>query len=125
MPTIEADRRQYVRPIYPAHARALNADRHADRACWTSNIRKSRLLKFPVTLVPSRVGKLMRRIAPVLASALVVAMAVEPAAAQSAAPVVKFETEPFSGSELLNGKWLTEDQCASLPGAVWVVVDRQ
>jgi pimeloyl-ACP methyl ester carboxylesterase len=66
-------------------------------------------------------------IAAVLASALVelIAMAVEPAAAQSAAPVAKFETEPFSGSELINGKWTTEDQCASLPGAVWVVVDRQ
>ena len=69
----------------------------------------------------------MRRIAAVLASALVelIAMAVEPAAAQSAAPVAKFETEPFSGSELLNGKRITEDECASLPGAVWVVVDRQ
>jgi hypothetical protein len=45
-------------------------------------------------------------IAAVLASALVelIAMAVEPAAAQSAAPVAKFETEPFS---------------------VWVVVDCQ
>jgi pimeloyl-ACP methyl ester carboxylesterase len=69
----------------------------------------------------------MRRITAVMASALVelIAMAVEPAAAQSASPVTKFETEPFSGSELLNGKRITEDQCASLPGAVWVVVDRQ
>jgi hypothetical protein len=66
----------------------------------------------------------MRWIALVLASALGVAMAIDPAGAQSAA-VQKFETEPFSGSELLNGKRITEDQCASLPGAVWVVVDRQ
>lgn len=34
-----------------------------------------------------------------------------------------FETEPFSGSELLNGKRITETECADLAGAVWIVVD--
>src|SRR5262245_55772414 len=47
--------------------------------------------------------------------------------AQSVAPatVPKFETEPFSGAELLSGKQITQAGCAALPGAVWVAVDRQ
>ncbi|HLQ92373.1 MAG TPA: SEL1-like repeat protein [Xanthobacteraceae bacterium] len=40
-------------------------------------------------------------------------------------PAPKFETEPFSGSELLNGKRIAEQECANLAGAVWVVVDRK
>jgi pimeloyl-ACP methyl ester carboxylesterase len=47
--------------------------------------------------------------------------------AQSVAPATapKFETEPFSGAELLSGKRITEAGCAALPGAVWVAVDQQ
>src|SRR5262245_49529284 len=69
----------------------------------------------------------MRWIAPVLAGVLfaLIAMPIGPAAAESAAPLPTFESEPFSGTELLNGKKITQDQCASLPLAVWIVVDRQ
>jgi pimeloyl-ACP methyl ester carboxylesterase len=51
----------------------------------------------------------------------------EAAHAQSIAPTAapKFETEPFSGAELLRGKRITETECAALPGAVWVAVDQQ
>jgi len=51
----------------------------------------------------------------------------EAAHAQSIAPTAapKFETEPFSGAELLRGKRITEAECAALPGAVWVTVDQQ
>jgi pimeloyl-ACP methyl ester carboxylesterase len=47
--------------------------------------------------------------------------------AQSVAPatVPKFETELFSGAELLGGKRIREAECAALAGAVWVAVDRQ
>jgi pimeloyl-ACP methyl ester carboxylesterase len=47
--------------------------------------------------------------------------------AQSIAPttVPKFETEPFSGAELLRGKRITQAECAALPDAVWVAVDQQ
>jgi len=36
-----------------------------------------------------------------------------------------FETEPFSGAEVLRGKRITQAECAALPGAVWVAVDQQ
>ena len=46
------------------------------------------------------------------------------ATAQLAAPSVRvFETEAFSGAELLAGKHMTESECAARPGAVWVIVD--
>jgi hypothetical protein len=47
--------------------------------------------------------------------------------AQSVAPATppKFETEPFSGAELLGGKRITQAECAALAGAVWVAVDQQ
>jgi pimeloyl-ACP methyl ester carboxylesterase len=51
----------------------------------------------------------------------------EAAHAQSIAPTTapKFETEPFSGAELVRGKRTTQAECAALPGAVWVTVDQQ
>jgi pimeloyl-ACP methyl ester carboxylesterase len=51
----------------------------------------------------------------------------EAAHAQSSAPTTasKFETEPFSGAELLRGKRITQAECAALPGAVWAAVDQQ
>ena len=51
----------------------------------------------------------------------------EAAHAQSIAPTTasKFETEPFLGAELLRGKWITQVECAALPGAVWAAVDQQ
>ena len=51
----------------------------------------------------------------------------EAAHAQSIAPTTasKFETEPFSGAELLRGKRITQAECAALPGAVWAAVDQQ
>src|SRR5260370_16010870 len=57
----------------------------------------------------------------------VLRLAGEAAHAQSIAPTTapKFETEPFSGAELLRGKRITEAECAALPGAVWVTVDQQ
>jgi hypothetical protein len=36
-----------------------------------------------------------------------------------------FETEPFSGSDLLHGKKITEAECQALPSAVWVVAEGQ
>jgi dienelactone hydrolase len=46
------------------------------------------------------------------------------APAQPAAPAVRaFETETFSGTELLAGKRTTQSECAARPGAVWVDVD--
>jgi dienelactone hydrolase len=39
--------------------------------------------------------------------------------------VPAFETLPFSGSDLLHGKKITEAECAALPSAVWVVVEGQ
>src|SRR5260370_15492152 len=57
----------------------------------------------------------------------VLGLAREAAHAQSIAPTTapNFETEPFSGAELLRGKRITEAECAALPGAVWVTVDQQ
>jgi hypothetical protein len=70
----------------------------------------------------------MRHLAPVLLCALFVfGIARETAHAQSTAPATTpaFETEPFSGAELVRGKRITEAECAALPGAVWVAVDQQ
>lgn len=70
----------------------------------------------------------MRYIAAVLVCPLfALGLMPDAAHAQSVAPatVPKFETEPFSGAELLSGKQITEAGCAALPGAVWVAVDRQ
>ena len=57
----------------------------------------------------------------------VLGLAREAAHAQSSAPTTasKFETEPFSGAELLRGKRITQAECAALPGAVWAAVDQQ
>src|SRR5260370_36152889 len=57
----------------------------------------------------------------------VLGLAREAAHAQSIAPTTaaKFETEPFSGAELLRGKRITEAVCAALPAAVWVSADQQ
>jgi dienelactone hydrolase len=70
----------------------------------------------------------MRHLAPVLLCALFVfGIARETAHAQSTTPATTpaFETEPFSGAELVRGKRITEAECAALPGAVWVAVDQQ
>lgn len=70
----------------------------------------------------------MRHLAAVLVCALVVLGTARQAAhAQFTAPatVPNFETEPFSSSELLRGKRITQPECAALPGAVWVAVDQQ
>src|SRR6266487_5746779 len=70
----------------------------------------------------------MRHFVAVLVCALVVlGIAREAAHSQSTTPatVPNFETEPFSGAELLRGKRITEAECAALPGAVWVAVDQQ
>jgi dienelactone hydrolase len=70
----------------------------------------------------------MRQFAPAFVCALfVLGLVREAAHAQSIAPTTlpKFETEPFSGAELLRGKRITEAECAALPGAVWVTVDQQ
>jgi pimeloyl-ACP methyl ester carboxylesterase len=55
------------------------------------------------------------------------ALAIGPVQAQRNAPKAApaFETEPFSGSDLLHGKKITEAECAALPSAVWVVVEGQ
>src|SRR5262245_3426579 len=70
----------------------------------------------------------MRYIAAVLVCPLfALGLMPDAALAQSVAPatVPKFETEPFSGAELLGGKRITQAGCAALPGAVWVAVDQQ
>src|SRR5215467_3876854 len=70
----------------------------------------------------------MRQFAPAFVCALfVLGLVREAAHAQSIAPTTlpKFETEPFSGAELLRGKRITEAECAALAGAVWVTVDQQ
>jgi pimeloyl-ACP methyl ester carboxylesterase len=40
-------------------------------------------------------------------------------------PAPAFEKEPFSGSDLLHGKKITQAECEALPSAVWVVADGQ
>src|SRR5512132_2684590 len=70
----------------------------------------------------------MRHFVAVLVCALVVlGIAREAAQAQSPTPATapNFEAEPFSSSELLRGKRITQAECAALPGAVWVAVDQQ
>src|SRR5712671_617317 len=72
-------------------------------------------------------GHLMYRTVALLACAsyaLVVGLAATHAQSP-ARPAPKFESEPFSGSELLNGKRITEIECADLAGAVWVEADRK
>jgi hypothetical protein len=69
----------------------------------------------------------MRHFVAVLVCALVVlSIAREAAQAQSTtpAPAPNFETEPFSSSELLRGKRITQAECAALLEAVWVAVDQ-
>jgi dienelactone hydrolase len=55
------------------------------------------------------------------------ALAMGPVQAQRTAPTAApaFETEPFSGSDLVHGKKITEAECAALPSAVWVDVEGQ
>src|SRR5262245_34646435 len=70
----------------------------------------------------------MRDIGSACVAALVaLGLTAEPAHAQRTAPTAapSFETEPFSGPELLNGKKITEAECAALPSAVWVVAEGQ
>src|SRR5262245_897758 len=54
-------------------------------------------------------------------------VAVGPVQAQSTVPAAApaFETEPFSGSDLIHGKKITQAECEALPSAVWVVADGQ
>src|SRR2546421_279689 len=54
-------------------------------------------------------------------------LAVGPAVlrAQSGPVAASYETELFSGSDLLAGKRMTESECGPLPTAVWVVVQGQ
>jgi dienelactone hydrolase len=59
------------------------------------------------------------------AACVAIALTAGPLHAQTAAAAPRFETEPFSGSDLLNGKRIAEAECAALPSAVWVVVDKQ
>jgi hypothetical protein len=70
----------------------------------------------------------MRHLVAVLVCALVVLGTARQAAhAQFTTPATapNFETEPFSRSELLRGKRITQPECAALPGGVWVAVDQQ
>ena len=70
----------------------------------------------------------MRHLVAVLVCALVVlGTARQTAHAQFTTPATapNFETEPFSSSELLRGKRITQPECAALPGGVWVAVDQQ
>src|SRR5207244_2632262 len=81
---------------------------------------------FGASIAPNSTrGLLMCRTAALLACAsYALVLGLAGAHAQTpATPAPKFETEPFSGSELLNGKRSTEIECADLAGAVWVVVD--
>jgi hypothetical protein len=69
----------------------------------------------------------MRHFVAVLVCAFaVLGIAREAAQAQSTTPATapNFEAEPFSSSELLRGKRITQAECAALPGAVWVAVDQ-
>src|SRR5262245_22774544 len=54
-------------------------------------------------------------------------LVVGPVHAQSTAPPAapSFEKEPFSGSDLLHGKKITQAECEALPSAVWVVAAAQ
>jgi pimeloyl-ACP methyl ester carboxylesterase len=46
-------------------------------------------------------------------------------AATACAEEAQFSKEPFSGDELRSGKTIVETECRALPGAVWVMVERQ
>jgi hypothetical protein len=59
---------------------------------------------------------------PILAIGLMPDAAYAQSVALATAP--KFETEPFSGAELLGSKRITQAECAALAGAVWVAVDQ-
>jgi pimeloyl-ACP methyl ester carboxylesterase len=61
------------------------------------------------------------------AAAAALTIALGAVQAQDTKPVAApaFESEPFSGSDLIHGKKITESECAALPSAVWVVVDKQ
>jgi len=66
----------------------------------------------------------MHKLGPACAAAIVaLALAVVPVHAQRTAP--PFEKEPFSGSDLLHGKKITQGECEALPSAVWVVAEGQ
>ena len=69
---------------------------------------------------------MLRNLGSACATAVVaLGLAAGPVHAQSTTPAAAppFETEPFSGSELLKGKKITEAECEALPSAVWVVAD--
>jgi pimeloyl-ACP methyl ester carboxylesterase len=62
------------------------------------------------------------------AAVVALALAVGLVHAQGTAPPAaapSFEKEPFSGSDLLRGKKITEAECQALPSAVWVVAEGQ
>jgi len=68
----------------------------------------------------------MHKLGPPFAAAIVaLALAVGPVHAQRRAPVPSFGKEPFSGTDLLNGKKITQAECEALPRAVWVVAEGQ
>jgi pimeloyl-ACP methyl ester carboxylesterase len=70
----------------------------------------------------------MRRSGLACAAAIVAfSFVVGPVRAQSTAPAATatFEKEPFSGSDLLHGKKITQAECEVLPSAVWVVAEGQ
>jgi pimeloyl-ACP methyl ester carboxylesterase len=70
----------------------------------------------------------MRRSGLARAAAIVaLSFVVGPVHAQSTAPAATptFEKEPFSGSDLLHGKKITQAECETLPSAVWVVAAGQ
>ena len=70
----------------------------------------------------------MHKLGPACAAAIVaLALAVGPVHAQSTAPPAapSFEKEPFSSSDLLHGKKITQAECEALPSAVWVVAEGQ
>src|SRR5215510_320584 len=73
----------------------------------------------------------MHKLGPACAAAIValalvaLALAVGPVHAQGTAPAPSLEKEPFSASDLLNGKKITQAECEALPSAVWVVAEGQ
>src|SRR5262245_59329910 len=73
----------------------------------------------------------MHKLGPACAAAVValalvaLALAVGPVHAQGTAPAPSLEKEPFSASDLLNGKKITQAECEALPSAVWVVAEGQ
>src|SRR5215470_11028495 len=70
----------------------------------------------------------MYHVGPVCAAAVAaLTIAIGAVQAQTTKPAAPpaFETEPFSGSDLIHGKKLTEAECQALPSAVWVVAEGQ